>query len=147
MITKNLTIVLRANIVRHRGDWRGRATNPDRTEALIDASGNQWTYRAGVISFAAEDAPDEAQQVEVMDAFERLAFAGMDAEQYDMLWVRHTHEDRVELHFCTPRLELTSGRSLNIAPPGYQNAFDSLRDLMNKAHDWADPMERGPLAP
>jgi hypothetical protein len=115
--------------------------NPDRTEALIDASRHQWTYRAGVISFAAEDAPTEEQQAEVMDHFERLAFAGLDPTQYDVLWVRHTHEDRVELHFCTPRLELTSGRSLNIAPPGYQNAFDSLRDVMNQRHDWADPME------
>ncbi|WP_185805143.1 relaxase/mobilization nuclease domain-containing protein [Pontivivens nitratireducens] len=115
--------------------------NPDRTEALIDASRHQWTYRAGVISFAAEDAPTEEQQAEVMDGFERLAFAGLDPTQYDMLWVRHTHEDRVELHFCTPRLELTSGRSLNIAPPGYEKAFDSLRDVMNQRHGWADPME------
>ena len=115
--------------------------NPERTEALIDASRHQWTYRAGVISFAAEDAPTEEQQAEVMDHFERLAFAGLDPEQYEVLWVRHTHEDRVELHFCTPRLELTSGRSLNIAPPGYQNAFDSLRDVMNQRHGWADPME------
>jgi hypothetical protein len=116
-------------------------SNPDRTEALIDASRHQWTYRAGVISFAAEDAPTEDQQAEVMDQFERLAFAGLDPEQYDVLWVRHTHEDRVELHFCTPRLELTSGRSLNIAPPGYEKAFDSLRDVMNQRHGWADPME------
>ncbi|MEP3344910.1 MAG: relaxase/mobilization nuclease domain-containing protein, partial [Litoreibacter sp.] len=115
--------------------------NPDRTEALIDANRHQWTYRAGVISFAATDAPTEDQQAEVMDGFERLAFAGLDPEQYDVLWVRHTHEDRVELHFCTPRLELTSGRSLNIAPPGYEKAFDSLRDLMNQRHGWADPME------
>ena len=115
--------------------------NPDRTEALIDASRHQWTYRAGVISFAATDAPTEEQQAEVMDHFERLAFAGLDPTQYDVLWVRHTHEDRVELHFCTPRLELTSGRSLNIAPPGYEKAFDSLRDVMNQRHGWADPME------
>ena len=115
--------------------------NPDRTEALIDANRHQWTYRAGVISFATEDAPTEEQQAEVMDHFERLAFAGLDPTQYDVLWVRHTHEDRVELHFCTPRLELSSGRSLNIAPPGYQNAFDSLRDVMNQRHSWADPME------
>ena len=115
--------------------------NPDRTEALIDASRHQWTYRAGVISFAAEDAPTEQQQAEVMDDFERLAFAGLDPTQYEVLWVRHTHEDRVELHFCTPRLELTSGRSLNIAPPGYARAFDSLRDVMNQRHGWADPME------
>lgn len=115
--------------------------NPDRTEALIDASRHQWTYRAGVISFAATDAPTEDQQAEVMDHFERLAFAGLDPTQYEMLWVRHTHEDRVELHFCTPRLELTSGRSLNIAPPGYEKAFDSLRDVMNQRNGWADPME------
>ncbi|WP_170394693.1 relaxase/mobilization nuclease domain-containing protein [Ruegeria arenilitoris] len=115
--------------------------DPARTEALIDASRNQWTYRAGVISFASEDAPTEAQQVEVMNAFEALAFAGMDSEQFDLLWVRHSHEDRVELHFCTPRLELTTGKSLNIAPPGYRTAYDSLRDLMNKTHDWADPMD------
>nr|WP_216600219.1 relaxase/mobilization nuclease domain-containing protein [Ruegeria sp. HKCCD7559] len=115
--------------------------DPSRTEALIDASRHQWTYRAGVISFAAGDAPGEEQQAEVMDAFEQLAFAGLDGEQYDMLWVRHSHEDRIELHFCTPRLELTTGKSLNIAPPGYQTAYDSLRDLMNKTHGWADPME------
>ncbi|MFD1156524.1 relaxase family protein [Roseovarius aestuarii] len=115
--------------------------NPERTKALIDASRHKWTYRAGVISFAREDAPSEAQRVEIMDAFERLAFAGLDPEQYDMLWVRHSHEDRVELHFCTPRLELTTGNSLNIAPPGYQRVYDSLRDLMNQRHGWADPME------
>ncbi len=115
--------------------------DPNRTEALIDASHNQWTYRAGVISFAIEDAPTEAQQAEVMEAFENLAFAGLDSEQYDVLWVRHSHEDRIELHFCTPRLELTTGKSLNIAPPGYQTAYDSLRDLMNKTHGWADPLE------
>jgi hypothetical protein len=115
--------------------------NPDRTEALIDASRHQWTYRAGVISFAATDAPTEEQQSEVIDHFERLAFAGLDPTQYEVLWVRHTHEDRVELHFCTPRLELTSGKSLNIAPPGYEKAFGSLRDVMNQRHSWADPME------
>ncbi|KAB6717016.1 relaxase/mobilization nuclease domain-containing protein [Roseobacter sp. TSBP12] len=108
---------------------------------LIDACPHQWTYRAGVVSFAREDAPTEDQQQEVIDRFEEIAFAGLDADRYACLWVRHTHEDRVELHFCTPRMELHSGRSLNIAPPGYERAFDSLRDLMNKTHGWADPMD------
>jgi len=58
--------------------------NPERTEALIDASRHQWTYRAGVISFADSDAPTEDQQAEVMDGFERLAFAGLDPEQYEV---------------------------------------------------------------
>ncbi|QBY00131.1 mobilization relaxase [Rhodophyticola sp. CCM32] len=108
---------------------------------LIDACPHKWTYRAGVVSFAREDAPTEDQQQEVIDRFEEIAFAGLDADRCACLWVRHTHEDRVELHFCTPRMELQSGRSLNIAPPGYERAFDSLRDLMNKMHGWADPMD------
>lgn len=108
---------------------------------LIDACPHKWSYRAGVISFATDDAPTEDQQQEVIDRFEELAFAGLEGDQYSCLWVRHTHEDRVELHFCAPRMELHSGRSLNIAPPGYQRAIDSMRDLLNKAHGWADPMD------
>ncbi|MBQ4808547.1 mobilization relaxase [Phaeobacter sp. HS012] len=115
--------------------------DPQRMIDLIDGCPHQWTYRAGVVSFAHGDAPNEDQQQEVIDRFEEIAFAGLDADRYACLWVRHTHEDRVELHFCTPRMELHSGRSLNIAPPGYERAFDSLRDLMNKAHCWADPMD------
>lgn len=108
---------------------------------LIDACPHKWSYRAGVISFAEGDQPSEEEQRQVIDYFEELAFAGLDGDQYACMWVRHTHEDRVELHFCTPRMELHSGRSLNIAPPGYERAFDSLRDLMNKENDWADPMD------
>lgn len=112
----------------------------DRMRALIDACPHQWTYRAGVIAFTADDAPSPVQQRQVMDAFENLAFAGLEPDQHDMLWVRHTHEGRVELHFVTPRLELASGRSLNIAPPGYQKHYDALRDVLNKEHGWNDPL-------
>ncbi|WP_318909501.1 relaxase/mobilization nuclease domain-containing protein [Shinella zoogloeoides] len=112
----------------------------ERMRALIDACPHQWTYRAGVIAFTAEDAPNPAQQRQVMDAFESLAFAGLESDQRDMLWVRHTHEGRVELHFVTPRMELASGRSLNITPPGYQKHYDALRDVLNKEHGWNDPV-------
>ncbi|WP_092810081.1 relaxase/mobilization nuclease domain-containing protein [Roseivivax marinus] len=116
--------------------------NADQMIDLIDACPHKLSYRAGVISFASQDAPSDEEQREIMDRFEELAFAGLDHDQYACLWVRHTHEERVELHFCTPRMELESGRSLNIAPPGYERAFDSLRDLANKQHGWADPLER-----
>lgn len=74
-----------------------------------------------------------------MDAFEDLAFAGLQPDQRSILWVRHSHEDRIELHFVTPRMELSTGRSLNIAPPGYQKPYDALRDVLNKEHAWNDP--------
>jgi hypothetical protein len=58
-----------------------------------------------------------------MDRFEELAFASLDGDQYSCLWVRHTQEDRVELHFCIPRMEFHSGRSPNIASPGYEQGL------------------------
>ena len=115
--------------------------NPDRTRDLIDASANKWSYTAGVISFAVSDQPCEDAQQDAIELFEALAFAGLETDLYDCLWVRHVHEGNVELHFCTPRLELATGRALNIAPPGHEAAFSALRDVLNKAHGWADPME------
>ncbi|WP_170588221.1 relaxase/mobilization nuclease domain-containing protein [Ruegeria arenilitoris] len=115
--------------------------SPDQTCDLIDASPNKWSYTAGVISFADSDDPSLAAQQEAIELFEALAFAGLDRDQYDCLWVRHSHEGNVELHFCAPRLELSTGKALNIAPPGHENAFASLRDLLNKTHGWADPLE------
>ena len=112
-----------------------------RTAELIDSIARDWTYTHGVLSFALVDAPTEDQQREAMDQFEEFAFAGLDAEQYDITWVRHQHTSggRVELHFVTPRMELTSGRALNIAPPGWERSFSKLRDALNLSHGWARP--------
>lgn len=112
-----------------------------RTRELIDSIARQWTYTHGVLSFALEDAPSAAEQAEAMDAFERLAFAGLDREQYDITWVRHQHTEggRVELHFVVPRLELGSGKALNIAPPGWESTYAPLRDALNWEHGWARP--------
>lgn len=113
----------------------------DRTRDLIDSIDRQWTYTHGVLSFAAEDAPSEDQQREAMDMFERLAFAGLDHEQYDITWVRHSHTEsgRTELHFVTPRMELCSGKALNIAPPGWEHSYAPLRDALNLNYGWARP--------
>ena len=113
----------------------------DRTRDLIDSIDRQWTYTHGVLSFAADDAPTEEQQREAMDAFECLAFAGLDPEQYDITWVRHSHTEsgRTELHFVTPRMELCSGRALNIAPPGWESTYAPLRDALNLTYGWARP--------
>ena len=113
----------------------------DRTRDLIDCVERKWQYTSGVISFAREDAPTAAQQERVMDEFEAAAFAGLAPDQYDILWTRHAHTEggRVELHFVVPRVELLTGKALNIAPPGWENHFDPLRDALNFEHGWARP--------
>ena len=115
---------------------RGNTAN---TRALIDTCQHKYKYTSGVVAFAAEDAPTEAQQQQVMDDFERLAFAGLEPDQYDVLWVRHSHEGNTELHMVVPRQELTTGKALNIAPPGHAKYYDNLRDAWNYEQGWARP--------
>ncbi len=115
---------------------RGNTAN---TRALIDTCQHKYKYTSGVIAFAGDDAPTEAQQQQVMDDFERLAFAGLEPDQYDILWVRHRHEGNTELHMVVPRQELTTGKALNIAPPGHAKYYDHLRDAWNYEQGWARP--------
>lgn len=112
------------------------------TCALIDSSPNKWRYSSGVIAFADDDAPTPEQIEAVIADFEATVFAGLEPDQYNSLWVKHTHEGNTELHFIVPRLELSTGKALNIAPPGYEKLFDSWRDKWNFSMGWADPQDK-----
>ena len=112
------------------------------TCALIDSSPNKWRYSSGVIAFADDDAPTPEQIEAVIADFEATVFAGLAPDQYNSLWVKHTHEGNTELHFVVPRLELSTGKALNIAPPGYEKMFDAWRDKWNFSMGWADPQEQ-----
>lgn len=115
------------------------AGDRNRTKQLIDSLDTKWRYTSGVIAFAPEDNPTDEQQRQIMADFEAGAFAGLDRDQYDILWVRHTHEGSTELHFVIPRVELESGKSYNPAPPGWDKTFDPLRDYWNYTQGWARP--------
>ncbi len=115
--------------------------NPEITKQLIDGLNFKYKYNSGVLSFAIEDAPTEKEQQALIDSFEAYAFAGINTDAYNTLWVRHTHtgNDRVELHFVTPKVELDTGKSLNIAPPGWHGYFKPWQSLWNIKQDWARP--------
>ena len=111
------------------------------TRRLIDSLEFKHKYRSGVLSFAPEDAPTNKQIEAVIDSFEKYSFAGLDEDAYNTLWVKHTHtgNERVELHFVTPRVELYTGKSLNIAPPGWHGYFKPWQTRWNIKQDWARP--------
>lgn len=110
-----------------RPDYPGRDTAPPQvlrgdpamTRALIDSIERRWKFTSGVLSWHPDEKISEAQEEEVMDAFERVAFAGLEPDQRNILWVRHTHAGHHELHFLIPRLELSSGKDFNACPPGW----------------------------
>ena len=117
--------------------------NPQQTIQLIDSLSFKYKFHSGVISFAPEDNPTEQQQQELIKSFEKTAFPGLEVDQYDILWVRHSHTSngRIELHFVTPRVELTTGKSISIAPPGWQNYYCHWRDKWNYQYQWSDPTD------
>ena len=45
----------------------------------------------------------------------------------------------VHVHVLAARCDLQTGRSLNIAPPGWLNDYRPLRDMHNLEHGWANP--------
>lgn len=113
--------------------------DPETTKQLIDSQERVWKFTAGVLSWApGEDIPPEMEN-ELMDSFESVAFAGLEPDQYDVLWVRHTHAAHHELHFVIPRTELHRGKAYNPCPPGWQKDFDVFRDLHNWREGWARP--------
>ena len=116
---------------------RGDATT---FNAICDASPHLWKYTSGVIAWSKEDAPTDEQIKEVLDNFESHAFAGLDPSQYHLFAVLHTDQDGSKhIHVLTPRIDLESGKSLNIAPPGHEKHFDSLRDYFNTKYQWSRP--------
>jgi len=113
--------------------------DPKLTAELINSIERRWKFTSGVLAWHPDDDVNEAQERDVMDAFERVAFAGLEADQRNILWVRHRHAGHHELHFLIPRMELSSGKDFNTCPPGWQKEFAVFRDLFNWREGWARP--------
>ncbi len=130
-----------------RLDYPNRKENPpvvlrgdvNETQQIIDSLSTQWRFTAGVLSWHPDDVISSEKEQEIMDAFENLAFAGLEKEQRNILWVRHSHAKHHELHFVIPRVELYGGKAYNPCPPGWQKSFDVLRDYFNIKENWARP--------
>ena len=115
--------------------------NPDFTEDLIETSPHKNRYTSGVLSF--EEHPSkisQAQQEEIMDLFEETALAGFERDQVNILWVRHTDKDRLELNFLIPNQELDKGRFVNFY---YDKAdrprFNAFQEYTNASYGFSSP--------
>ena len=114
--------------------------DPEMVAAVADTLEFEHKYTAGVIAWAPEDQPTDAQIESVLDKFEQTAWAGLEPDRYS--WTAVEHRERgggVHVHVLAARCDLETGRSLNIAPPGWQQTFDPLRDGFNHEHGWSRP--------
>lgn len=110
---------------------------------LIDLVPHEWKYTSGMVSFAKGEKISPEMERRVMDEFEQCAFAGLERHRFYTLWTRHNDGPGKchHLHFVTPRMDLLTGKSLNIAPPGRasRELFDAFRSKMNAELGLADP--------
>lgn len=84
---------------------------------IADSSPFKHKYTSAVIAFAEEDQPTNNEMKDVLKQFEALAFCGLEPDQYHLTAVLHQElNGSKHIHILVPRLELRSGRSMNIAP-------------------------------
>ena len=103
--------------------------NPHQVADVADALQFEHKYTSGVIAWAPEDNPSDAQIGRVVDEFEKTAWAGLEPDRYAWAAVQHREAGGgVHVHVLAARCDLETGKSLNIAAPGWQKTFDALRD-------------------
>ena len=102
--------------------------NPDMVAAVADSLEFEHKYTSVVVAWAPEDRPTDAQIESVVDKFEKTAWAGLEPDRYS--WTAVEHRERgsgVHVHVLSAHCDLERGRSLNIAPPGWQKTLAPLR--------------------
>ena len=123
----------RAGVEILRGD-------PEQVAAVADSLEFEHKYRSAVIAWSPEDRPTDAQIEAVLDEFEKTAWTGLEPDRYSWTAVLHREQGGgVHVHVLTARCDLETGKSLNIAPPGWEKTFDLLRDAFNHEHGWSRP--------
>ena len=124
----------------HRPDVQVLRGDPHAVAAVADSLDFSRTYTSGVISWAPEEAPTDEEIGAVLDDWEQLAFSGLEPDRYAFTAVLHREQGGgVHVHTITARVDLVTGKALNIAPPGHQKDFDAFRDKWNHGKGWARP--------
>ena len=128
----------------HQGQERDHVQvlrgDPLQVAAVGDNLSFALRYRSAVIAWG-PDAPTGEQINAVIDDFERVSFAGLKDDGYSWTVVQHgkAGEPGVHVHALIARTELHTGLSFNPAPPGWQRAYDTVRDAHNHENGWARP--------
>ena len=145
---------------RQRVDAKVLYGDPVMTEQLINITPFKQKYKSGVLSFTEQASRfTDKQKMDIMQRFEKTLFAGLEPDQYDILWIEHSDKDkkpdtneygqriegnkksgRLELNFVIPCQELRSGRSLQ---PFFAGAdlvrINALKNIINHEYKLTNP--------
>jgi hypothetical protein len=115
--------------------------NEELTRKLIELIDNKQKLTVGCLSFSEENI-DKDLKFKLMDEFELMLLAGLDPEQYNILWVEHTDKGRLELNFAIPKLELSTKKALQ---PYYHKSdlprLEMWQDMTNLKYGFSNPKD------
>lgn len=108
--------------------------DPDTFTTIANATNRLHKYTSGVIALRDNESLSFEQINAVIEAFRSTFLPGLKPdENFADFWVAHREKGNLELHFLVANTELTTGRQLNIHPPGQKNIdlFNAFSAVMN----------------
>jgi hypothetical protein len=115
--------------------------NEELTRKLIEQITNKQKVTVGCLSFSEENI-DEDLKFKLMEEFENVLMAGLEPEQYNILWVEHTDKGRLELNFVIPKIELSTKKAMQ---PYYHNSdlprVEMWQDMTNLKYGFSNPKD------
>ena len=100
------------------------------------AKKQKWSWSSGVLSF--EETLTDPQKLSVISDFEKTFFCGINPNDFNICWVNHEDKGRTELHYISPRIELSTGKAFN--PYFVKRDFkkkDLFQDFINMKHGFS----------
>jgi len=113
---------------RHRIGAEVLKGDPELSLSIAESLGFKNKYTVGCLSFEEREINPIAKK-EIIDKFEKMIFAGLKEDQYNITWIEHSDKDRVELNYFIPNVELTTQKRLQ---PYYDKVDRPMVDCFKK---------------
>ena len=108
---------------------------------LIDSLNFKRKYTSGCLSF--KESPDHLtveQKSALMDGFEQVINAGLDANRVSFSWIEHRDKGRLELNFVIANIDLEHGRLFQPYIDEHDRTrVNAWKNIQNINYDLADP--------
>lgn len=111
------------------------------TKSLLLSLTQKHKACVGCLSFE-ESNIDESLKYELMESFENVLLTESMQNRYNILWVEHTDNGRLELNFVIPKIDLERQKAFN---PYYHKVdlkrIDTWKDCINLKHNFTNPKD------
>lgn len=115
----------------------------DLTQEMINQAGARYTrsHTAGVLSFEEANIP-EAEKLAIMESFEKCLLPGLEANEYNILWVEHRDKGRLELNWVVPRIHTATDAHLQpYYDPVDRPRHKAWQEMINAKYGYSSPDE------